>query len=199
MLDRMLFLRLAVIAVAAFCITLGVVIMWPESERKGEPRAEALIGGPFALTDAQNKRRSDSEFRGRHMLVFFGFTQCPDFCPTALATVSQAMQTLGPLADKIVPIFITVDPERDTPGQLKNYAQNFDPRVVMLTGSAEEIEAVARAYRVYYAKRPSQSAGDYTVDHSSYLYLLGPDGKFLTHFRHSVPPADLAAALKKRL
>ncbi len=194
-----LLLRLALIAAAAFTAAVGVVAFWPQSERAPATTAQTLIGGPFALTDAEGRRRTDAEYRGRHMLVFFGFTHCPDFCPTALVTISQALERLGAKAEGLAPIFITVDPERDDPAQLKNYAQNFDKRVVMLTGSAEEIAAAARAYRVYYAKRPLEKAGEYTMDHSSYIYLIGADGKYLTHFRHAVSPADLAAALAKRL
>lgn len=193
-------LRLAAIAVAAFAAAVGAIAFWPQPERPTtEAGGEVLIGGPFALTDAAGRRRTDAEFRGKHMLVFFGFTNCPDFCPTALATISQAIEKLGAKAGKLAPIFITVDPERDTPAQLANYAQNFDQRIVMLTGSAGDIAAAARAYRVYYAKRPLEKAGEYTMDHSAYLYLMGPDGIYITHFRHAVPPAELAAALAKRL
>ena len=197
---KAMILRLAAIAVAAFATAVAAVALWFTPERpKTEIVGEALVGGPFALTDAEGRRRTDAEFRGKHMLVFFGFTHCPDFCPTALHTISQALEKLGAKADKLAPIFITVDPERDTPAQLGNYAQNFDKRIVMLTGTAEEIAAAARAYRVYYAKRPLERAGDYTMDHSVYIYLMGPDGKFITHFRHAVSPADLAEALRKRL
>lgn len=192
-------LRLAAIAVAAFAAAVAAVALWPKPEPTNRPEPVALVGGAFKLTDAEGKRRTDAEFRGRHMLVFFGFTNCPDFCPTALVTIGQALETLGPKADKLAPIFITVDPERDTPAQLKNYAQNFDKRIVMLTGSAADIAAVARAYRVYYAKRPLEKAGEYTMDHSAYIYLLDRDGKYLTHFRHAVPPDELAKALGKRL
>lgn len=193
-----LVLRLALIAVAAFTIAVGVVAFWPKPERT-PATAKALIGGPFTMTDAEGKRRTDAEFRGKHMLVFFGFTNCPDFCPTALITITQAMEKLGAKADNLAPIFITVDPERDTPAQLKNYAQNFDKRIAMLTGSAEDVAGAARAYRVYYAKRPLEKAGEYTMDHSAYIYLIGPDGKYLTHFRHGIAPADLAEALGRRL
>jgi protein SCO1/2 len=197
--NRLVLLRLLAIAVAAFTAAVAAVAFWPKPERARQESGEVLIGGPFVLTDAEGKRRTDAEFRGKHMLVFFGFTNCPDFCPTALYTISQAMEKLGPKADRLVPIMITVDPERDTPAQLKNYAQNFDKRVVMLTGSAEEVAVAARAYRVYYQKRPLEKAGEYTMDHSAYIYLMGPDGKFIIHFRHAVPPDDLADALKKRL
>lgn len=192
-------LRLAFIAVAAFTIAVGIVAFWPKPDRAPTTTGETLIGGAFALTDAEGKRRTDAEFRGRHMLVFFGFANCPDFCPTALVTISQALEKLGPKAEKIAPIFVTVDPERDTPAQLKNYAQNFDKRILMMTGSAEDIAGVARAYRVYYAKRPLEKAGEYTMDHSAYIYLIGPDGKYITHFRHGISAEDLARALGRQL
>lgn len=197
-------LRLAIIAVAAFAAAVGTVALWPRPAAPPPagpaPAGDAtLLGGPFTLTDQEGKRRTDAEFRGKHMLVFFGFVNCPDFCPTALYTISQAMEKLGADADRFVPVFISVDPERDTPETLKNYAQNFDKRVVMLTGTPDEIAAVAKAYRVYYAKRPQANTGSYTMDHSVYVYLMDPTGKFVTHFRHAVPPDDLAAALKKRL
>jgi len=199
--DRRILLRLAIIAVAAFTAAVGTVALWPKPELPGAAveREAALVGGPFALTDQDGKRRTDAEFRGKHMLVFFGFTNCPDFCPTALYTITQAMEKLGAKADGVVPVFITVDPERDTPAALKNYAQNFDKRVVMLTGTPAEIAAAAKAYRVFYAKRPQEKAGEYTMDHSVYIYLMDPAGKFVTHFRHAVSPDDLAEALKKRL
>jgi protein SCO1/2 len=197
--DRLPLLRLAIIAVAAFTAAVGTVALWPKPERPESAGGEALIGGPFALTDQAGQRRTAADFRGKHMLVFFGFTNCPDFCPTALHTISQAMEKLGAKAEGVVPVFITVDPERDTPAQLKNYAQNFDKRVVMLTGTPAEIAAVAKAWRVYYAKRPQEKAGEYTMDHSAYIYLMDPAGKFVTHFRHAVSPDDLAAALEKRL
>ena len=198
---RALVLRLVLIAVVAFTAAVAAVALWftPDPKTATVTTGEALIGGPFTLTDADGKRRTDAEFRGRHMLVFFGFTNCPDFCPTALSTMSQALEKLGPKAEKLAAIYITVDPERDTPEELKKYAQNFDKRIVMLTGTPAEIAAAARAYRVYYAKRELGKPGEYTMDHSAYIYLLGPDGKYLTHFRNAVSPDDLAEALKKRL
>jgi cytochrome oxidase Cu insertion factor (SCO1/SenC/PrrC family) len=196
---KMLLLRLLLIAVAAFTAAVGVLAFWPKPERPPAATGEALIGGPFTLTDADGKRRTDAEFRGKHMLVFFGFVNCPDFCPTALHTITQAMERLGAKADRLAPIFITVDPARDTPELLRNYAQNFDKRIVMLTGSADEIDVAARAYRVYYQKRALETPGQYTMDHSAYIYLMGPDGKFVTHFRHGIAPSDLAKALADRL
>jgi len=192
-------LRLAAIAAAAFAAAVAAIGLGPGPDRPKTEEAVALVGGAFALVDQDGRRRTDAEFRGKHMLVFFGFTQCPDFCPTALYTITQALEKLGPKAERLAPIFVSVDPERDTPAQLKNYAQNFDKRIVMLTGSAAEIAAVARAYRVYYAKRPLEKPGEYTMDHSAYIYLLDGDGKYLTHFRHAVPADELAKALERRL
>ncbi|MCW5774090.1 MAG: SCO family protein [Rhodospirillaceae bacterium] len=196
--SRMNYGRLALIALAAFGAALAVVALWSKPAPQTEQSAQSLIGGPFELTDAAGTRRRDAEFRGRYMLVFFGFTNCPDFCPTALSGITEAMAKLGDKAKNVVPIFITVDPERDTPAVLKNYAQNFDSRIVMLTGTPAEIAAVARAYRVYYAKRKLEKEGEYTMDHSAYMYLMGPDGKFIAHFRHAVPPAELAKTLAER-
>jgi protein SCO1/2 len=190
--------RLVVIAVVAFAAAVAAVSLLPRPDRPDRKNAAALIGGPFTLTDGTGARRSDTEFRGRHMLVYFGFTNCPDLCPTALLAITQAMEKLGAKAKALVPVFITVDPERDTPDKLKIYGENFDKRIVMLTGTPAEIAAVARAYRVYYAKRKLDD-GDYTMDHSGYMYLMGPDGKFITHFRSAISADNLAAALAKRL
>lgn len=206
--QRLPYARLALIAVLAFAAAAAAMALWPRPPLPGAERAEpggqrpsadSLVGGPFALTDAEGKRRTDAEFRGKHMLVFFGFVQCPDFCPTALYTISQALDRLGAKAAGLQPVFITIDPERDTPAELKKYAENFDKRIVMLTGTPAEIAAVARAYRVYYAKRKGEKEGEYSMDHSAYIYLIGSDGKYLTHFRHATSPADLVAALGKRL
>lgn len=197
--------RALVVGLVAFLAAATIAVLWPrfggEPGAGGEGRVsgEALIGGTFELTDSAGKRRTDAEFRGKPMLVFFGFTHCPDFCPTALYAVSQAMAALGRDADRLTVLFVTVDPERDTPAALAAYAANFDPRIVWLTGSEAEIAAIVRAYRVYRVKKPLAKPGEYTIDHSTYLYLMGRDGKFVTHFRHGIQPRDLAAALKKHL
>jgi cytochrome oxidase Cu insertion factor (SCO1/SenC/PrrC family) len=157
---------------------------------------QALIGGPFTLTDQTGKRVSDQDFRGRFMLVFFGFTNCPDVCPTALQVMSAALNKLGPKADRFVPIFISVDPERDKPAELSSYVQSFYPRLIGLTGSPEEINAVVKAYRVYVRKTedPKSTAG-YTFDHSSLIYVMGPDGAYRTHFSHTTDADALAQRL----
>ena len=137
----------------------------------------AAIGGPFTLTDGAGKTVTDADFRGKYMLVYFGYTFCPDVCPTTLNDVGQAMDKLGKLAVDIRPVFITVDPARDTPAVVRQYAAAFSPRLVGLTGTPEQIAAVAREYRVYYAKHVTgPGPGDYTMDHSSILYLMDAKG-----------------------
>jgi protein SCO1/2 len=158
---------------------------------------EALVGGPFTLTDHNGKRVSDADFRGRYLLVAFGYTYCPDLCPAELQVMSAALDRLGPAGDTITPIFVTIDPARDTVEVLKQYMGNFHPRFVGLTGSEEEIAAVAKAYRVYYAKSKDASAGDdYLMDHSTIIYLMGPDGKFVKHFTYGSDADALAEALR---
>ena len=159
----------------------------------------ALVGGPFTLTDQTGKRVSEKDFLGRHMLVFFGFTYCPDICPTELQVMTAALDMMGADGDRIQPVFITVDPERDTPEVMKSYVENFGPRLVGLTGSLEEITAVAKAYRVYFAKAAKTGTDDYLMDHSSIIYLMGPDGRFLKHFTYTTDAQKLAAALKDTL
>jgi protein SCO1/2 len=133
------------------------------------------------------------------MLIYFGYTFCPDACPTALQNMSTALDDLGDSAKAVQPIFITVDPERDTVAQLKRYAANFHPRLVALTGSAEQTMAAARAYRIYYEKNLHGAELDYLVDHSSFIYLMGRDGRYLAHFGPDVSADKLAAAIKKYL
>lgn len=158
---------------------------------------KTVIGGPFALTDQNGKRVTDADFRGRYTLVFFGFTNCPDVCPTTLSILSEVLGKLGPKADRVVPIFITVDPERDTPEALKSYLASFGPRFVGLTGTSQEIAAVAKAYRVYYQKR-DMGGGAYAVDHSSVIYLMDGEGKFIGHYTLEQGADAIAADLAQR-
>ena len=155
----------------------------------------ASVGGPFTLVDQHGNTVTDQNFRGRWMVVFFGFTHCPDICPTALNDMSMMMQDLGAAADKVQPIFVTVDPERDTVQAMADYVANFDPRIVALTGTPEQVAQAAKAYRVYYKKVPQ---GDgYTMDHTGILYVMDPQGRFMTHFTPNTPPADMAARIRK--
>jgi protein SCO1/2 len=169
----------------------------------GAPSRQAVpdavpLGGPFTLVDAAGTTRHDSDFRGKLMLVYFGYTYCPDVCPTTLTMMSDAMAKLGPGAAGIVPIFISVDPARDTPAQMKQYISSFDPRFVALTGSGAQIATVAGEYHVYYRKAPGEG-GQYTMDHSSEIYLLSRDGTYLGHFDSDIGAGDLARALQKYL
>ena len=158
---------------------------------------EASIGGPFTLSDQDGKVRRVADFRGRFMLVYFGYSRCPDICPTTLAVMADALEKLGPKAGRVVPIFITIDPERDSPRVLKSYLKAFGPRFVGLTGDAQSIASAAKAYRVYFHKRPLK--GGYAMDHSSHIYLMGSDGKFIAHYDETLGPDGLAQALKKQI
>jgi len=159
--------------------------------------APVSIGGPFALVDQNGMPRSDAEFRGKFMLVFFGYTYCPDVCPTTLAVMGAALDKMGPQADRIVPIFITVDPARDTPDVLKAYLSAFGPRFVGLTGKEEEVAAAAKVYRVYYQAHKEQGE-NYAVDHSGVVYLMDKKGGFLANYSLDAAPEKLAADLAKK-
>jgi len=153
------------------------------------------IGGPFTLTDQDGRRVTDKDFAGRFMLVYFGYTFCPDVCPTELNTISLALQQLGTRV-RLVPVFVTIDPKRDTPEALKAYLASFGPDFVGLTGSDADIAAVAKEYRVYYKKAEGSDPDNYAMDHTSLLYLIGPDGKLIALFRTGATPDDIAAGIK---
>ncbi len=157
----------------------------------------AQIGGPFTLIDQNGVKRSSADFRGRFMLVYFGYSYCPDVCPTTLSLMADALDKLGAKADAIVPIFITIDPERDSPAKLKPYLASFGPRFVGLTADLATIKKVAALYRVYLRKEPL-AGGNYAMDHSSVIYLMGRDGKFVGFWDDTaIGPDKLAAALRK--
>jgi protein SCO1/2 len=161
---------------------------------------KVLIGGPFSLIDQTGKRVTEQDFRGRKMLVFFGFTNCPDVCPGGLQVISAALDRLGSKADGVVPLFITVDPERDTPDVMAGYAKSFHRRLVALTGSVDEVKAAASAYRVYYKKVEGKDwPNGYTVDHSSIIYLMNESGDYIGHFPYPIAADKLAADLAKAL
>lgn len=180
-------------------------------DRRGPSGAEGgagrtLIGGPFTLVDQAGAQRSDADFSGRLMLIYFGYTHCPDACPTALQSMSDAIDALEERGKMIEPIFITVDPARDTPGHLKQYLESFHPRLTALTGSEAAIAEAAKAYRIFYTKAKEQQAGataaandNYLVDHSSFIYLMGRDGRYLTHFPGNASSEQLAAGIRKFL
>lgn len=157
----------------------------------------AHIGGPFHLIDQTGKRVADTDFRGRYMLLYFGYTFCPDVCPAELQTIGRAMDILGKKGDRIVPIFISIDPQRDTVAVLKDYVAAFHPRMVGLTGSEAEVAAAAKAYEVFYRKAPGTKPGDkdYLMDHTSFIYLVGPGGKATAMFRTGTSPEAMAKGL----
>ena len=163
---------------------------------------KALVGGPFKLVDQHGKTVTDKDFRGRYMLVFFGFTHCPDICPAELQVISAALDALGPKAEKVVPVFITLDPERDTPEVMGDYVKNFGTNFVGLSGSAEAIAEAAKAYRVAYQKfeyKGKDGNYGYSIDHSALLYLMGPDGQYVTHFSYGTPAQKMSETLQRYL
>lgn len=165
-----------------------------------KPEAAGGLGGPFELTDGSGRRVTDQDFRGRYMLVYFGYTFCPDVCPTTLNQVADALDRLGPRADRIAPVVITIDPKRDTPAVIQKYVAAFSPKFVGLTGTSGQIAAVAGEYRVYYAEhRTGNGPEDYTMDHSSILYLMGPDGAFIAPIRADGTGEQIAAELGAHL
>ncbi len=183
-------------------------LLWHESENvpglgRVVATGQALVGGPFALTDQAGRRVSSADYRGRYMLIYFGYTFCPDVCPTTLGVMSEALDKMGRSGERLVPIFITIDPERDTPKVMAPYVKAFGPRFVGLTGSAAEIARVEKDYRVYAAKEPLTSSdgkpAGYGMNHSSVIYLMGPDGKLVTFYDETISPADLAKDLKQRI
>ena len=194
----------------AASIALAVALLWrrelapPSASRLALETAGAVgpaIGGSFNLVDHNGRTVSAGDFRGRFMLVYFGYTYCPDVCPTTLTTMADAIDILDGDGESVVPVFITVDPERDTPGHLKMYVNYFHPRLVGLTGTAQSVAAAAKAYRIYYAKAPADGApaDDYLVDHLSFVFLMGPDGAFRAHFEHGISPDAMAKRIREYL
>jgi len=154
---------------------------------------KALIGGPFEMLDHDGKTVTDKDFRGKYMLVYFGFTFCPDVCPTELQVITGALEHLGDKAKNIQPVFVSIDPKRDTPEVMKEYVSNFYPGMIGLTGSDAQVALMAKTYRVYYAKAANKGdVEDYAMDHSSIMYLMSPDGDFVKHFPYGTDSEKLA-------
>jgi protein SCO1/2 len=158
----------------------------------------AAVGGPFQLTDQSGRRVTEQDFKGQVTLVFFGFTHCPDICPTTLFEISEILKRLGPDAGKVAALFVTVDPERDTADKLKDYLGNFHPRISGLTGTPAEIDAVVKTYRAY-AKKVPLDGGGYTMDHSAVVYLMDQQGRFVAPFNLRRTAEEAAADLRRRL
>ncbi len=164
-----------------------------------DPLAERF-GGPFTLTAHDGRRVSDTDFRGRFTLIYFGYTRCPDVCPIDLLTMGEALKSLGAEAGRIQPLFITVDPARDTPALLAGYVESFHPRLLGLTGAEAEIAAAVRAWKVHRVKyTPANDPGNYGIDHSSLTYLMGLDGKFRTLIAHNTGAEKMAQTVRAYL
>ena len=186
-------IMIGVAGFAAAAVASYLIYRQPEADC-GKQRA--LIGGPFTLVDQNGKTRTDRSFRGKYMLVFFGYSYCPDFCPTSLQAVSETLDALGSDARRVSAIFITLDPERDTVKRMKQYHAAFHKDIVMLTGDAKAAKAAAKRYRVYYAKQKPKADGSYAVDHSTYTYLMNRQGCYVRHFRHDTAPKAMAKQVR---
>ncbi len=161
---------------------------------------EALVGGPFTLVNHEGETVTDQDFRGKTMLIYFGFTFCPDVCPVRLLTMAQVLDKLGRKAEQVQPMFISVDPERDTPEVMAQYVQHFHPRIVGLTGTPDQVSQVADAYRVtYYKDETNESLAGYVVNHVDIFYLMGPNGEYLDHFTHMATPDEIATDIRQHL
>lgn len=169
---------------------------WSWFAPSAEVATAADIGGPFALVGSDGRTVTDADFRGKWMLVYFGYTQCPDACPTALNSVANALDMLKAKRSQVAPVFITVDPARDTPAVMGHYVALFDKQITGLTGTQAQIDRVTREYRVYAARHPGKN-GDYTMDHSSIIYVMDPQGRFNSVIDGAANPEDIAAAVKK--
>ncbi len=192
--------RLAAIALAAALVggLVAFAVVQPQVSNVLPSTGKALVGGPFTLVDHTGKTVTEKDFRGLYMLVYFGFTHCPDVCPTGLQVMSAALEKVGAKAEQVTPILITVDPERDTPEQLASYVPSFHPRLVGLTGSPEQVGAALKSYRVYAKKVDDpKSAAGFTFDHTSLLYLMDRNGDYIAHFTHATPVDRIAERLAK--
>ena len=171
----------------------------PQELIEGLVSGRAPVGGPFELTDQTGRRRTDADFRGMLVVLYFGYTYCPDVCPTELQSISLALDRLGAAAEAVQPLFITIDPERDTPARLAEFVSSFHPRLIGLTGSVADIKKTAMAYRTFFVKNSSATPGDYSVDHTGFIYLVGKDGNYLGFLPPGATPEAIADAIRARL
>lgn len=189
----------AAFALLAALLLAGTAYFFSSQIQTATSTGTALVGGPFTLTDQNGRKVTEKDFLGKYMLVFFGYTYCPDICPTELQVMAAALDSMGARADVIQPVFVSVDPERDTPELLKQYVENFHPRLMGLTGTPDEIASVAKTYRVFYSKVENSTPDAYLMDHSTIMYLMDPQGRFLKHFTYTNDAAGLAKALNQAI
>lgn len=182
----------------AASLVLGLLIMFWAMGGVSKVAQPAAIGGPFQLTDQTGKAVTDKDLKGKPTLIFFGYTHCPDVCPTSLFEISEVLRAMGKDADKVNAVFISVDPERDTPATMKDYLSSFDPHLEGLSGDPAETARVITSYRVYAKKVPTKD-GDYTMDHTALIYLMDREGRFVSPFNLKRTPEEAAADLKRYL
>lgn len=198
--------RLALVVVGFILLMFAAIaLIAPEKLKPSTSQqtsyGEALIGGSFEAMDHTGEPITDKDLLGKYALIYFGFTYCPDICPTTLLIVANVLDGLNEArASQLTPVFVSVDPARDTVEVMANYVSNFHPKLIGITGTKEQIDRIAKAYKVYYQVVENEdSALGYQVDHSGFLYLMGPDGKYITHFPHNVSEQDLATALRSHI
>jgi protein SCO1 len=199
---RLLIVILAGLLVGALGGASALILTRGAQGPQVETTGKALIGGPFTLVDQTGKTVTDRNFRGRYMLIFFGFTHCPDICPAELQVMSAALDALGPKADEVVPIFVTLDPERDTPEAVGAYVKNFGKNFIGLSGSQAAIADAAKAYRVTFSKfeyKDKDGNNDYSIDHSALVYLMGKDGEYIDHFAYGTPATKMTETMRRYL
>ena len=200
-------LRILIIGVV-FALLIGGGLAWmiERPEAAGTPVISTpvkndRIGGPFQLIDQTGRTVTDEDFRGRYLLIYFGYTYCPDVCPAELQIMSSALDKLGSDAGRIQPLFVTVDPERDTVDVMAQYVSHFNPQLLGLTGTVDQVARMAKEYKVYFAKQEPERGGDkaYSVSHSSLIYLMSPSGRFIDHFSFGTNPDEMASRIKSHL
>lgn len=195
---RFLALKISVGIVAVFWLVMLVKPDLLVPQKTATEAGKALIGGPFSLIDHRGKPFTHDNLKGHYSLIYFGFTHCPDICPTTMLVVKNALEQLGSLGDKVQPILISVDPERDTPESMAQYVKNFHPKLIGLTGTPEQITQVANAYKVFFSKAVQPgSAMEYLVDHSGFLFLMDKNGEYVEHFPHTVAEQTLVDTLRR--
>ena len=196
--DRTAARPLVIVAAFAGSLVIGLLVMLWALGGTRSIATPAAIGGPFQLTDQSGQTVTDKDMQGRPTLIFFGFTHCPDVCPTSLFEMSEVLRAMGPDADRVNAYFISVDPERDTNDAMKEYLSSFDPHLKGLTGPPQDLAKVISEYRVYAKKVPLKD-GDYTMDHTALVYLMDREGKFVAPFNLKRTPEEAAGDLKRYL
>jgi cytochrome oxidase Cu insertion factor (SCO1/SenC/PrrC family) len=192
--------RRALIAVLLAALVLCGILLFKLYERyAGEDSGSADIGGPFELVNQDGKAVTEADFKGKLLLIYFGYTYCPDACPTALGVMAAALGKLDVAGERVTPILVSIDPARDTPEALKDYVAAFHPRLVGLTGTEEQVAKAAKEYRAFYQKQPGSTGDGYLMDHSTLIYLMDAEGRFLTYFGPQATPDEVAEAIRRYL